>query len=1143
MNINPLFLNSLGGQAIETDSKSKKFDAPAYLFSDIIKIYTDDKQADITSTQSNENISTTAADGSEDIINLNSLFEQINKKIDSPFNAIDSSDISETDDTNVTVFKYVFEELNNTTNVDSAGDIKLDSDGSTHISDVNINALVSNIINLIQNSGIASTFDKNFNSEAITAFLESGGNVDLNIKTSDGVIKLSFEQNANLNGETPASVPNTSGDSIESGKISVDKLQQDAKNPAGISNNEDINKQMSLKIAVFKDAGKSEPELTIKDNLQIPVPPEVDQSYVDNTVNSDSVQSNANVDSASKVNTQEVNSTNPAIVNDTIPSGSENAPSEKYSNTNISSAKTGIGDVADNLQDDSNISDVSKKVISQSDVNTSSKLEVNQENSAQTKIEVNIPSDLVSKNKESVSSEDLTAQINTLAQDKNIKDISYSESPQNTTNKTDKNSVKQQEAKLNDLPLFSSEENAETKQVNISQNADNQVELPESMKGDGVTGIDTNGNKINGKIEEPQVGVVNQEENGLPINETTSKQEAQIIDVKQETVTSNNNTKNSNIKTENQGDLSGIKTVKQDISEETNSAATIKDKTIDTKDNTNITVNEKPIVNVNANKTLSNNDKIDSPESNSGNEIAKGKITIENSSTDNKPAISVDGTANEDNVNNIDQNADKENTIELKSIPVNSKIKLQGDKEISVKFNTQSKVNEIKLTKDDPVRVEPKVETKPTEQKIQAENTGSFVKEKTFTESQPVEQEIKTTKQFDIRLNSSKSISSLDILSKVHQFISDNAFADKPIGLSTDVSDSKSNNLNTDSSTAFLSSLNEFTKDNDISLLHNKSNFILQKQNFNNKNADSKLSNNKSEDINITAKTDTKVDNLPLNSEHNNKEQKTINENTKPEISKITAEDKILADAEEKLNQNLPVNEKKVFTPDFSLINPLTAKESSKIETVKNVNSTVKINEPVTNSTKPTTDKNSSDSSTGKETRDSNENSAFNISHTNAAEKISDKQSSIHEDIKFIPQEEKMVKYSRLMPEIKNALSEGVNKSLTLSLMPEELGRVKLMVETVDKTVTAKIEVQNEAVQTTVQNNLDNLKQSLSQAGISVNNITVSISYNENKQQKPGELKRKNSGANDKKVDTENEKIANTSPSKTLGYNTYEYLA
>ncbi|MDP4116255.1 MAG: flagellar hook-length control protein FliK, partial [Bacteroidota bacterium] len=684
----------------------------------------------------------------------------------------------------------------------------------------------------------------------------------------------------------------------------------------------------------------------------------------------------------------------------------------------------------------------------------------------------------------------------------------------------------------------------ETKQVNISQNADNQVELSESIKGDGVTYVDNNGNKSNGKIEEPQVGVVNQEDSNLPVTETTSKQEAQIIDVKQETVTSNNNTKNSNIKTENQGDLSGIKTVKQDISEETNSAATIKDKTIDTKDNTNIAVNEKPIVNVNVNKTLSNNDeKIDSPESNSGNEIAKGKVTIENSSTDNKPVISVDDTANEDNVNNIDQSADKENNIELKSIPFNSKIKLQGDKEISVKFNTQSKVNEIKSTKDDPVRVEPKVETKPTEQKIQAENTGSVVKEKTFTESQPVEQEIKTTKQFDIRLNSSKSISSLDILSKVHQFISDNAFADKPIGLSTDVSDSKSNNLNTDSSTAFLSSLNEFTKDNDISLLHNKSNFILQKQNFNNKNADSKLSNNKSEDINITAKTDTKVDNLPLNSEHNNKEQKTINENTKPEISKITAEDKILADAEEKLNQNLPVNEKKVFTPDFSLINPLTAKESSKIETVKNVNSTVKINEPVTNSTKPTTDKNSSDSSTGKETRDSNENSAFNISHTNAAEKISDKQSSIHEDIKFIPQEEKMVKYSRLMPEIKNALSEGVNKSLTLSLMPEELGRVKLMVETVDKTVTAKIEVQNEAVQTTVQNNLDNLKQSLSQAGINVNNITVSISYNENKQQKPGELKRKNSGANDKKVETENEKIANTSPSKTLGYNTYEYLA
>lgn len=112
--------------------------------------------------------------------------------------------------------------------------------------------------------------------------------------------------------------------------------------------------------------------------------------------------------------------------------------------------------------------------------------------------------------------------------------------------------------------------------------------------------------------------------------------------------------------------------------------------------------------------------------------------------------------------------------------------------------------------------------------------------------------------------------------------------------------------------------------------------------------------------------------------------------------------------------------------------------------------------------------------------------------------------------------------------------------SVEIKIKPEELGSIKVLLDTNDNNVTAKIEVGNEQTKAIVVNNLPQLKETLSQQGVNLHNVNVTVSSEEQRNSEQAKQKSK------KKSQNSNPKIDITAEKKTvrnLGYNTYEYLA
>ncbi|MGE5679450.1 MAG: flagellar hook-length control protein FliK [Bacillota bacterium] len=134
----------------------------------------------------------------------------------------------------------------------------------------------------------------------------------------------------------------------------------------------------------------------------------------------------------------------------------------------------------------------------------------------------------------------------------------------------------------------------------------------------------------------------------------------------------------------------------------------------------------------------------------------------------------------------------------------------------------------------------------------------------------------------------------------------------------------------------------------------------------------------------------------------------------------------------------------------------------------------------------------------------------------------------------------KTVKAAEVMKEISKFIEQGNGAhSLTLKIDPESLGTVKIALDVIDKLVHAKIEVENEAAKKMVENNLNQLYNSLNQNGIQLSSLNISLaSYEQQKQGKANSPK--------KKIITQNEEAgaseAEINESRKMGYNTYEYL-
>ncbi|MBL1212529.1 MAG: flagellar hook-length control protein FliK [Ignavibacteriae bacterium] len=140
---------------------------------------------------------------------------------------------------------------------------------------------------------------------------------------------------------------------------------------------------------------------------------------------------------------------------------------------------------------------------------------------------------------------------------------------------------------------------------------------------------------------------------------------------------------------------------------------------------------------------------------------------------------------------------------------------------------------------------------------------------------------------------------------------------------------------------------------------------------------------------------------------------------------------------------------------------------------------------------------------------------------------------------KQMPEIVRDVKAAELYKELYKIIEKKEHQSITLQVIPKKLGRVKVVVDIVDQMVQTKIEVENESAKQLLQNNMDTLKQSLSQSGIQLSNYSVSLSSSNNKTYRPFNSKKKDSGDNEPE-NTENENMPISG--KKMGYNTYEYL-
>jgi flagellar hook-length control protein FliK len=119
-------------------------------------------------------------------------------------------------------------------------------------------------------------------------------------------------------------------------------------------------------------------------------------------------------------------------------------------------------------------------------------------------------------------------------------------------------------------------------------------------------------------------------------------------------------------------------------------------------------------------------------------------------------------------------------------------------------------------------------------------------------------------------------------------------------------------------------------------------------------------------------------------------------------------------------------------------------------------------------------------------------------------------------------------------------LARPETQSMTFQVTPDELGKIKLVIDLIENHVSAKIEVESEQVRQIVQNNIEQLKSSIQSSGVQVSSLNVSLNYNEQKAGKNAFGKKKNS-LNENNFEIEDAKEDNSR--KKMGYSTVEFLA
>ncbi|MEW6701361.1 MAG: flagellar hook-length control protein FliK [Bacteroidota bacterium] len=143
-------------------------------------------------------------------------------------------------------------------------------------------------------------------------------------------------------------------------------------------------------------------------------------------------------------------------------------------------------------------------------------------------------------------------------------------------------------------------------------------------------------------------------------------------------------------------------------------------------------------------------------------------------------------------------------------------------------------------------------------------------------------------------------------------------------------------------------------------------------------------------------------------------------------------------------------------------------------------------------------------------------------------------------ETKVFQETAKIIKTTEILPEFTKIIQSGEKQSITFQLTPENLGKVKLVVDLVENQINTRIEVENEQIKQFVQSNIDGLKETLRSSGIQLNNVNVSLTNQEQKFSKAFGTRKK---TGERISEIEKEKEQTHHPQRLMGYNTYEFLA
>jgi flagellar hook-length control protein FliK len=142
-------------------------------------------------------------------------------------------------------------------------------------------------------------------------------------------------------------------------------------------------------------------------------------------------------------------------------------------------------------------------------------------------------------------------------------------------------------------------------------------------------------------------------------------------------------------------------------------------------------------------------------------------------------------------------------------------------------------------------------------------------------------------------------------------------------------------------------------------------------------------------------------------------------------------------------------------------------------------------------------------------------------------------------EMKPLHESMKIIKAPEIVNEFSKIIQAGEKQTMTFQLTPENLGKVKLIVDLVENQINTRIEVENENVKQFIQSNIEQLKQSLQSSGIHLSQLNISLADSEQKSAKPFTRKK----ADEKVSKFKEDEKESGAVHKALGYNTYEFLA